>query len=107
MSQYEYQDVTGTAAAMFGGKNHTVSHCNLDENYYGHCWGTFEWTIPELGGKWEGVWGGMHDMLAGVVSYSSIGFGSGGKLEGLQLRYEGANPGGGGRVVFIAKVLAK
>lgn len=99
----EYQDVSGSAAALIQGKNNIVAHCNLDGNYYGHCWGHFVMTVPAAGGQWEGTWSGMYDMLTNTVSYTAIGYGSGGKLEGLQMKYEGAYTGPGPGV-FIARV---
>ncbi len=102
-----YQDIVGTAAAMFRGRNTIVMHCNLDENYYGHCWGTFEWAAPEMGGRWEGVWSGPWDMAANCTSYRATGYGSGGQLEGLQVEKESAWPGGTQSGTFVVKVLAK
>jgi len=102
----QYQEVTGSAAALIRGQVNVVVHCNLDGNYYGHCWGHFVWTVPEAGGQWEGTWGGPHDMLTNTVSYSAVGFGSGGKLEGLQLKWEAAytGPGPGFGVAAIQPV---
>ena len=37
----QYQEVTGSAAALIRGQVNVVVHCNLDGNYYGHCWGHF------------------------------------------------------------------
>lgn len=94
-SLFDLQEVTGSAAGLVKGQVSVVVHCNLDGNYYGYCWGHFEWTVPEAGGKWEGTWGGMHDLLTNTISYSATGFGNGGKLQGLQLRYEAAYTGPG------------
>ncbi len=102
-----YQDVAGTAAAMLRGRSTIVMHCNLDQNYYGHCWGTFEMAVPEMDGKWEGVWSGPWDMLANCTSYRMTGYGSGGQLEGLRLEKESAWPGGTQPGTFVMKVLAK
>ena len=102
-----YQDVAGTAAAMFRGRNTIVMHCNLDQNYYGHCWGTFELDIPEMGGKWEGAWSGIWDYAANRVSYHMTGYGSGGQLEGLRFEKESVWPGGTQPGTFVVKVLAK
>ncbi len=103
-----YEDVVGTAAAMFrGGRNTIVTHCNLDANYYGHCWGHFAWNIPEMGGRWEGVWSGIWDYAANRVSYHMTGYGSGGQLEGLRFEKESAWPGGIPSGTFVVKVVAK
>ena len=102
-----YTDVAGTAAAMFRGRATVVMHCSLDENYYGHCWGTFEMAVPEMDGKWEGVWSGPWDMAANITSYRMTGYGSGGRLEGLRLEKESVWPGGAQQGTFVAKVIAK
>ena len=107
MNVLEYQDVTGSAAAMLRGKNKTVAHCNLDENYFGHCWGTFLWEIPEMGGVWEGTWSAASDQGKRITINRALGFGYGGKLEGLQLEFDGVNPGGLPHAVFIARVTSK
>jgi hypothetical protein len=107
MSVLEYQDVTGSATAMLRGKNNTVAHCNFDENYFGHCWGTFLWEIPEMGGVWEGTWSAASDQMKRITINSALGFGYGGKLEGLQLKFDGVNPGGLPHAVFIARVTSK
>jgi hypothetical protein len=94
-SLFEFQDVAGSAAGLVKGRASVVVHCDLDSNYYGYCWGTFDWIVPEAGGKWAGTWGGMHDFLTNTISYSATGFGTGGKLQGLQLKYEAAYTGPG------------
>ena len=104
-----YQQVSGSAASLVQGTNNIVVHCNLDGGYYGHCWGHFVWTVPGAGGQWEGSWSGMFDMLTNTTSYSGTGYGSGGKLAGLQIRGEWASTGPGPRgpgqsSVFIARI---
>jgi hypothetical protein len=89
-----YEDVVGTAAAMFRGRNTIVMHCRLDATYYGHCWGHFSWDVPEMGGNWEGVWSGIWDFAANRVSYHLTGYGNGGQLEGLQIEKESIWSGG-------------
>ena len=42
IAEATYQDVTGTAAALVGGKATVITQCNLDDKYYGFCWGTWE-----------------------------------------------------------------
>ncbi|MBI4904444.1 MAG: hypothetical protein HY820_12455 [Acidobacteria bacterium] len=102
-----YEDVTGTAAAMTRGLNTIVMHCNLDRNYYGHCWGTFEWEVAEMGGKWQGVWSGIWDFAANRVSYHLTGYGSGGQLEGLRIEKESVWHGGTQSGTFVVNLLAK
>lgn len=94
-SIFEYQELAGSAASLIKGQASVVVHCDLDSNYFGYCWGHFEWTVPEAAGKWVGTWGGMHDFLTNTISYSAVGFGTGGKLQGLKLKYEAAYTGPG------------
>jgi hypothetical protein len=102
-----YSEVTGTAAGMFRGKSTIITQCNLDDKYYGFCWGTLEWAAPELEGKWEGSWWGVLDFVASAGSISADCYGYGGKLEGLRMRFDEVEPGAGLPTTFIARVLAK
>ncbi len=101
------QDVVGSAAAMVGGTNTTVVHGNFDGNYYGYMWGTFEWTVPEMGGVWEGTFAVTADQARGNVLNKAVGYGRGGKLEGLKLEFYGVSPGGGLPATFVAVVTSK
>jgi hypothetical protein len=100
----EYTEVAGPAAAYLKGKNTTVVHCKLDQNYVGLCWGTFEWEVPEMGGRWEGTWFAPGERAKGISINSASGYGYGGKLEGLQLKFDAVNPGGLSYSIFIARV---
>jgi hypothetical protein len=101
---FNYQQVSGSAASLVAGTNNVVTHCNVDANGYGHCWGHFVWTVPGAGGQWEGSWSGMFDVLMNISSYTLTGYGHGGKLEGLQLRSESVAPWPGEPTVFIVKI---
>ena len=101
---FNYQQVSGSAASLVAGTNNVVTHCNVDANGYGHCWGHFVWTVPGAGGQWEGSWSGMFDVLMNTNSYTLTGHGYGGKLEGLQLRSESVATGPGEPTVFIVKI---
>jgi len=68
----EIQEVAGPAAAMYRARSTSSATGNLDANFYGHCWGTYELTIPELGGRWEGTWGGPQDLLTGASVLSAV-----------------------------------
>jgi hypothetical protein len=107
VSTQRSQDVVGTAAALIGGQNKLVMNCNLDQTYYGHCWGIFEWEIPGAGGKWEGVWSGVSEYATNRVTYHLTGYGTGGQLEGLQIEKEGVWPGGTQLGTFVVKVTKK
>lgn len=91
----EYREVTGSSAALLQGQNSILTHCVLDQNYYGRCWGRFTWSIPGAGGQWEGSWDGIFDILTNTISYSAIGHGNGGTLEGLRMQLEAAYTGPG------------
>jgi hypothetical protein len=100
-------DVTGTAAAMLsGGTNRIVVNCNLDRNLKGECWGTFELTVPGQG-KWEGSWNGPIDLVNFIGSFSFVGHGSGGQLDGLQMKYDEVYDGTTPYAVFTARVNGK
>ncbi len=101
-----YTEITGTAAAMFRGKATIVTHCNLDASYFGHCWGTFEWPAPELNGKWEGSWTGVMDYAANANSLTGTAYGTGGQLEGLEMKFEKVYPGTRQGIVIL-KVQAR
>lgn len=100
-----YTDVTGTAAPMFQGENSTIGNCNFNADLQGHCWGTFEWEIPALGGVWQGTWSGDFDLLAFTASYKAVGHGSGGDLEGSQFLLETIYPGGTYFGTFTVRVI--
>jgi hypothetical protein len=101
---FNYEQVSGSAASLLQGAINVVTHCNLDGNGYGHCWGHFVWTVPGAGGQWEGSWTGMFDVLTNNNSYSGTGYGYGGKLEGLQMRCEWAATGPGQPTVVMVKI---
>lgn len=91
---FNYQELAGPAAAFFNGTPRYVFNCNLNANYSGPCWGTFEWPIDGKGGKWEGTFTATIDLLKAFVIGSASGYGVGGDLEGLQMRYDILYPGG-------------
>ena len=96
-----YQDVKGSAAAMLGGENISTVNANLDANYYGHLWGTAQWTVPDMGGKWEGSFAAVADQMRGIVVNRAVLFGYGGKLEGLKMEYYAVSFGGETNFVAI------
>lgn len=88
-----FGNVTGEAARFFSGAWVSRGSCNLDENLAGPCWGTFEGDA--LDGKWEGTWNGKLDFSRFGGNLSLVGHGSGGSVEGLQMRMEAAMEGTG------------
>jgi len=107
IAEATYQDVTGTAAALLGAKATIITQCNYDDKYYGFCWGTWEWAAPTQGGKWEGSFSSMLDLVAGVGTVSGELCGYGGKLEGLRLKFEEVYPGGALPATFVVRVWAQ
>jgi hypothetical protein len=98
-------DVTGSGAELLDGAMNTyVSNCNLDRKLQGPCWGTFEMTVPGQG-KWEGTWQGFFDFLNFAASYAVVGRGSGGQLEGKQLKYEAFTDGTTYYALFTARII--
>jgi hypothetical protein len=104
---FNYQELAGPAAAFFNGTPRYVFNCNLDKNYSGPCWGTFEWPIADKGGKWEGTFTGEIDLLKSFVNASVNGHGVGGELDGLQMKYDVLYPGGVPYGTAILRVLDK
>jgi hypothetical protein len=100
-------EVTGSAAEMLDGENTTVVHGVFDGNFYGHMWGHFEWAVPAMGGVWQGTFTATADQVRGMLINKAVGYGSGGKLEGLRLEFTQVSPGAGQRPVFVAQVTAK
>ena len=99
--------VTGTAAAMFAGATHrSVVNCNLDADLKGQCWGTFKMTVPGQG-EWEGAWEGQFDLANLTGSYSAVGHGLGGPLDGLQMKYDAVYGGFTGPFAFNVRVNSK
>jgi hypothetical protein len=103
-NKYAGQDVLGSAAAYVGGENVTTVHGNFDEYFYGYMFGTFQWTVPEMEGIWEGTFTTRADQMRGNVVNIAVGYGRGGKLEGLKLEIYQVTPGSGLGSSFIAVV---
>jgi hypothetical protein len=108
-------NVVGPAASFLAGENVMNNSCNFDAYLRGQCWGTFEWTIPGKGGKWEGTWMGTFDVMSSTAFYSAFAVGRGGELEGLHLEYQAVVPGWSGEpgaslpnpIVFVARVASR
>jgi hypothetical protein len=87
-----FDTVTGDAAPYFTGAWTIRGSCNLKENLVGPCWGTF--AGDALDGKWEGTWNGKLDFTSFGGELSFAGHGTGGSVDGLQMRMEAASGGG-------------
>jgi len=106
-SKYSMQDLTGSAAEMLAGENTTVVHGVFDGSYFGHMWGHFEWTVPALEGRWQGSFTATADQMRGLLINKAVGYGSGGKLEGLKLEVYHVTAGAGQPAFFVAQVTTK
>ena len=106
-SKYSMQDITGSAADLLTGENITAVHGVLDGNYFGYLWGHFEWTVPGAGGKWQGAFTATADQAKGFLINKAVGYGNGGKLEGLKLEFVQVSPGSGQPAVWVAQVTTK
>jgi hypothetical protein len=99
--------VTGTAASMFEGATYQlVLNCNLDKDLKGECWGTFKMTVTGQG-EWEGSWQGKFDLVNFTGSYSAVGHGLGGPMDGLQMKYDAVYNGYTAPVMFNVRVNSK
>ena len=68
-----------------------VVNCNMNADYRGPCWGTFEWDIPGIG-TWEGSWTApVMDLLTYESRLSMVGHGVGGEIDGKQLKFDGGS----------------
>ena len=102
-NRLEYQDVTGSGAPMLDGWNVTHVTGNLDGNYNGKLWCTFEWTVPAMNGKWVGTCSVTTDQGGSVNRAEALG--RGGKLEGLKLEFYAIDdPSGQGYSIFVAAI---
>jgi hypothetical protein len=101
------QDITGSAADLLTGENITAVHGVLDGSYFGYLWGYFEWTVPGAGGKWQGSFTATADQMRGFLINKAVGYGNGGKLEGLKLEFVQVSPGSGQPAVWVAQVTTK
>lgn len=101
------QDVIGAAAEYVSGVWVTPGSCNLDGNYRGPCWGTFEASAPG-GGKWQGTWNAVLDFVTFGGTMSMVGTGSGSPaVEGLHIQIDAFSAGSGDETAampFTARV---
>jgi len=103
-SRLRYADLTGSGAAMLDGENITHVNAILDENYYGHLSCTFEWTVPAMGGRWDGTCSAIGYPLRRIVFNKAVAHGHGGQLEGLKLEFYSVTLDGVPGSTFVAVV---
>ena len=106
-NKYSMQDLTGSATDLLAGENTTVVNGVFDGNSVGHMWGHFEWTVPAAKGVWQGSFSSTADQARGLQMLRAVGYGSGGKLEGLRLELYYVNSGSGQPAYFFAQVTSK
>jgi len=82
---------TENVAPLLNGPITFVVNCNMDGQYRGPCWGTFEWDVPGVG-VWEGTWTApVMDLVTYESQVSMVGHGVGGAIEGKQLMFDGSS----------------
>jgi hypothetical protein len=99
-----YVNLQGEAAELINGTNTITANCNFDQSLKGPCWGTFSWLVPGAGGQWDGTWNGQFDLLNNTSSYSAVAQGSGGDLDGLQLKVEAVHPAGSEHSSLVCRI---
>ena len=97
---------TGDRPELMTGGNVIIANCNLDSSYAGNCWGTFTITLDDEVGVWEGSWNGQFDFLEGTSSYSAVGNGTSGDVEGMHTKYDAA-ASGEGYAAFTVRINTK
>jgi len=71
-----------------------VVNCTFNPEYRGPCWGTFEWEVPGVG-LWTGSWvAPVMDLVTYESKLSMVGFGAGGQIDGMQLKFDGGSAPG-------------
>ena len=106
-SKYSMQDIVGSAVDLLAGENITAVHGVFDGSYFGYMWGHFEWTVPGAEGKWQGSFTATADQAKGLLINKAVGYGNGGKLEGLKLEFVQISPGAGQAPVWFAQITTK
>jgi hypothetical protein len=83
-----------SVAKFLNGPITFVVNCDLNAQYRGPCWGTFEWKVPGVG-TWTGFWRApVMDLVTYESQLSMVGVGSGGQINGRQLVIEGESAPG-------------
>jgi hypothetical protein len=80
VKQVYNETLVGPAANLLAPTVSVTLNCDLDENGYGPCWGTFEWKMANGKGTWKGLWEGSFNFLSGGYgSYTAVGHADGDK----------------------------
>jgi len=87
-------DPSAAVAPLLSGPITFVVNCNMNADYRGPCWGTFEWSVPGMG-TWEGTWTApVMDLMTYESQISMVGHGIGGEIEGKQIKLDGGSDPG-------------
>ena len=94
-----------SVAEMLDGPITFVVNCNFNADYRGPCWGNFTWEIPGAAGTWEGQWTSpVMDLMTYESEIHMVGFGSGGSIDGMQLKLDGFSNPGDWYITFTVRV---
>jgi hypothetical protein len=86
-------DFTAPVATLLDGPITFEVNCNFNTAFRGPCWGTFTWESG--GGIWEGQWvSSVMDLMTYESVISMVGFGTGGAIDGKQLKVDGGSAPG-------------
>ena len=82
-----------------------VVNCNFNAESRGPCWGTFEWSVPDIGGVWIGsVTSPLMDLTTYESRFSMVGRGVGGAIDGKQLRFDGGSAPGDWYITGVVRI---
>jgi hypothetical protein len=83
-----------SVAKLLAGPLTFVVNCDMNAQYRGPCWGTFEWEIPGIG-TWAGFWTApVMDLMTYESKMSMVGVGTGGEIDGKHLMLGGGSASG-------------
>jgi hypothetical protein len=91
------------------GLNTSVMNANWGPDFAGPMWGTSESVLADSaecpgGGIWQGTWTGMMN-VDGTYTYSAVGKGTSGCVEGLRFSLIAFNPGGEALTTYTGEIL--
>lgn len=95
--------LSGEAAGLVDGTVTFVVNGNLSADYEGPFWGTFEWVVAGVG-TWQGSWTGWMNFITWETRMNGVGFGSGGAIDGKQLKFDATAAAGDWYMGFQARI---
>lgn len=85
---------SASVEALVDGPITFVVNCDMNGQYRGPCWGTFEWIVPGVG-TWAGYWTApIMDLVTYESRISLVGLGTGGDIDGKRIELTGASAPG-------------